>query len=486
MKRQQLQRLLLGFISAGAMCALSACAIIRQPAQSTPRMVDPGTAQLAKDIQMPQDAWPETRWWTRYQDAQLDRLIDFALARAPAIHVARARVEQAQAQLAVIRSGTRLQAVALGMVNRDHVSANGFLGAFAHDEPALGLTGPWYTEGIVGVGAHYDFDVWGERRSAVQAAVGMRNAQQAERAAVELLVTTNVARLYFQTQTLLHQEKLLQEAYAIMQTALAAHEARAARGLEPSPRVAEQHALLLQLEQQINLIQAEIRGQREVLRALIGAGPDELSDLSIAPIPTSQLGMPATLSYDLLARRPDLQLMRWYVQASVSQVSAAKAAFYPSLDIKAFLGFDSLHLSDLLQHGSRQVNMVPGLTLPIFDGGRLNANLQRAHAVNSEAIEQYNQAVLDAVREVAVAGVQLQALAQREPMQVAKLHEVEVVAASAEAHYARGLMSEADAATVRLPVIAQEAELLRIQGNQTAQQIRLIQALGGGFGPDSH
>ena len=481
MKHSPLQPLLLAFVTAASLCALSACAIVRQPAPPAPKMVDPNRVQLAKDIKMAQGAWPQARWWVRYQDPQLDRLIDFALARAPAIHVARARVEQAQAQLAAVKSGTRLQAIALGLVNRDHVSSNGFLGAFAHDEPALGLTGPWYSEGIVGAGARYDFDIWGERRSAVQAAVGMRNAQQAERAEVELVMTTNTAQLYFQIQTLLHQEMLLEEAQAIMETTVASHDARASRGLEAGPRVAEQRALLMQLEQQINLTHAQVRAQREILRALIGAGADELSELAIAPIPTSQLGMPATLSYDLLARRPDLQLMHWYVQSSISQVSAAKAAFYPSLDIKAFLGLDSLHLSDLLQHGSRQMNLVPGLTLPIFDGGRLNANLQRARAVNSDSIEEYNQAVLDAVREVAMAGVQLQALAQQEPMQVAKLHEVEVVADSAAAHYKRGLLSRADAATVRLPVITQEAELLTIHGNQIAQQIRLIQALGGGF-----
>ena len=386
MKRSGWPRRIGGVLVAAAVYALSACALIRQPVAPTPPMIDPSRVQLAKDIQLAEDAWPQARWWTRYQDPQLDRLIDFARARAPAIHVARARVEQAQAQLDAIKSGTRLQAIALGLVNRDHVSANGFLGAFAHDEPALGLTGPWYSEGIVGVGARYDFDIWGERRAAVEAAVGMRNAQQAERAAVELIVTTNTAQLYFQIQTLLHQETLLQEAHAILETAVASHEARAARGLEASPRVAEQRALLLQLEQQINLTHAQIRAQREVLRALIGAGPDELPDLTIAPLPSSQLGTPASLSYELLARRPDLQLMRWYVQSSASGISAAKAAFYPSLDIKAFLGLDSLHMSDLLQHGSRQVNVVPGLTLPIFDGGRLNANLQHAHALNSEAI----------------------------------------------------------------------------------------------------
>ncbi|MDX6778636.1 multidrug resistance transporter, partial [Klebsiella aerogenes] len=82
-------------------------------------------------------------------------------------------------------------------------------------------------------------------------------------------------------------------------------------------------------------------------------------------------GIPATLSYDLLARRPDLQAMRWYVQASLSQVEAARALFYPSFDIKVFFGLDAIHIDQLFKSTSRQINFIPGLRLPLFDGGRL-------------------------------------------------------------------------------------------------------------------
>ena len=73
-------------------------------------------------------------------------------------------------------------------------------------------------------------------------------------------------------------------------------------------------------------------------------------------------------------------------------MEAAKAAFYPSFDIKAFFGFDALHLGDLLDKSSHQFNLIPGVTLPLFDGGRLNANLRTARTASNTLVEQYNQA----------------------------------------------------------------------------------------------
>ncbi len=93
-------------------------------------------------------------------------------------------------------------------------------------------------------------------------------------------------------------------------------------------------------------------------------------------LPALQETLPPSLSFELLARRPDLQALRGYVTASLSQVDAAKAAFYPHFDIKAFWGYNALSVGDLFKSSFQQINLLPGLYLPIFDGGRLNANLQ--------------------------------------------------------------------------------------------------------------
>ena len=481
-----MKRARLGSVTSNLLClvlgsALCGCALVRGRAEPAPPMRTAASVHIAEDIHLAAEDWPDVRWWTRYHDPQLNHLIEFALSRAPTIEAARRQVDDAQSQLDAVKSATRLQAAALGLLDETHVSANGFLGPYALEMPQFGLTGPWYTQGIVGVGARYSLDLWGRQRSEVSAAIGARNAQRAERAAVELLVATSVAQLYFEIQTMLHQEQLLDQARDIAQTAVASHEAHVARGLETSTPLAASRAVLLQIEQQITLTHAQVREWREALRALIGADAGDLRTIVIAPLPASHLDIPSKLPSELLARRPDLQVLRWYVQSSVNAIDAAKAAFYPSFDIKAFFGLDALHLSELARASSGQLNVIPGLTLPIFDGGRLNANLRHARAANATLIEQYNQAVLDAVRDVAVAGVQLQALGDRRSLMTERLHQIELLAASAEAHYHRGLASRADAMTARLPVISQEAELLAVQGRQIDEQIRLIQALGGGY-----
>jgi len=169
------------------------------------------------------------------------------------------------------------------------------------------------------------------------------------------------------------------------------------------------------------------------------------------------------------------------VQSSFDRIDAAKAAFYPSFDIRAFFGFDALHLADLLTHASQQINFIPGLTLPIFDGGRLNANLGGARTASNTLIEQYNQAVLDAVRDVAMTGSRLEDLDAEARLQKQKVEAITFAKDSAEARYQRGLANRLVAIEARQPVIAEQVALLNIDGQRLSQEIALAKALGGGY-----
>ena len=105
----------------------------------------------------------------------------------------------------------------------------------------------------------------------------------------------------------------------------------------------------------------------------------------------------------------------------MSQVDAAKAAFYPHFDIKAFWGYNALSVGDLFKSSFQQINILPGLYLPLFDGGRLNANLKSTRTASNILIKQYNQAVLDAVRDVAISSSQLNDLNQQAALQQQKV-----------------------------------------------------------------
>jgi multidrug efflux system outer membrane protein len=395
--------------------------------------------------------------------------------------IARTRVAQARSDVELVTAGSNLQVTALALLDREHVSSNGFLGPFGTNDPALGLTGPWYTEGIVGLGASLNIDIWGKQRAQIAASVGVSNARRAETSAVELEISTDVAQLYYSIQTTYQLIDLLNESHEIAAFTVQAHEARAARGLEARTQLEEARAQQLEVDRQIVSAHEQIRQFRESLRALIGAAPEGLPAIEPVALPRSQAALPATLSYELLARRPDLQAIRWYVEASFDRIDAAKAAFYPSFDIKAFFGLNALHLADLFTHASQQINLVPGLYLPIFDGGRLNANLGGAREGSNLLIEQYNQAVLDAVRDVAQAGSRLQALSAETELQQQRIESVAVSRDSAEAYYQRGLTSQLTALEARQPVIVEQVAMLALDGQMLRQEIALTKALGGGY-----
>jgi outer membrane protein TolC len=205
----------------------------------------------------------------------------------------------------LVRTGSSLQVAALASLDREHVSANGFLGPFAKNEPDLGLTGPWYTEGIVGLGASLNVDTWGKQRAQIAASLGVSNARLAETSAVELEFSTDVAQIYYGIQTTYQLIDLLNESHEVATFAVQVHEARAARGVEARTPLEEARAQQLAIERQIVSAQEQVKQFRESMRALVGAGPNGLPAIEPVALPRSHAALPATLSYEPLARRPD-------------------------------------------------------------------------------------------------------------------------------------------------------------------------------------
>lgn len=470
----------LGLILAACMLGLSGCAAM-YPDKGAPAEIASPQVRLADDIHATQESWPAQRWWQRYQDPQLDALIDRALQESPAIAIAQARVKAGHAQASAVDASTGLLVGLTASLDRESLSENGFLGPFAVTNPLMGTTGPWYTEGTMGIGVDYSVDLWGRDRARINAAIGSSRAHEAEAAQVRLLLAAQISHAYYDMQTAFALQDLLLQAQAIEVEARRGHLARYERGLEPETlsRLAQAHQLAI--DQRINACQVRIRLLREVLRTLLGAGPDNMPDIKPVPLPAASYELPASLGYQLLARRPDLQAMHWYVAASLEQIEAAKAAFYPSLDIKGFLGLDALHLEDLLKRSSRQINLIPGLSLPLFDSGRLSANLASARAQRDVMISQYNQAVLNAVREVANAAIELHGLSGQAAMQQEQVKSLEFASDSAEAHRARGLLDRVASEEARLPLLQEQGRLLELQNRQLHAQLALTTALGGGY-----
>jgi multidrug efflux system outer membrane protein len=259
---------------------------------------------------------------------------------------------------------------------------------------------------------------------------------------------------------------------------------RIARGLATADEQRAAESELSMIRKQQAQLRSDIAHEREALRALAGADNTALADLKPVPLLTEQsrnAALPARLGMELLARRPDLQAARWKLEASLSKIDAAKAAFYPDVNLTGSIGLDTVKVENLLQAASRTVYFGPTLTLPLFDSKRLDAQLDSARTGRNERIAEYNQAIVEAVREVAQDGLQLQGIAQQIEQQTAATGMARAQLASAQARMDRGLADNHSVLTARMALQQQRDADLYLQQIQLLAEVALTNALGGGY-----
>jgi multidrug efflux system outer membrane protein len=467
-----------GFALTVLMATLSAvllCSCVSIPPEPHAVAVpDAKRSELPADIRLASaSAWPSDRWWTRYGDAQLDALVDRALQASPSLEAAAARVNAAQSALTVSRAATGLEAGVAADANRQRYSANGLFPA-----PIGGGT---FNDFNVRLQARYDFDLWGRNRAQVAAAAGEEFALKAEAAQVRQALAGSVARSYFELQGQWALAANLREQAAAQQDLIDDKARRVAHGLASSDEPRAEAARLADLRARIAEAEAAAVGQREALRALLGHGEDTLTTLKPRPLPPSQAALPPHLGYELLARRPDLQAARWRVEASMSRVEAAQAAFYPDLNLAASIGLDALSLPHLLKTASRTFLAGPSLALPLFSTDTLKGQLGQARSARDELIADYDQRVLDAVRDVAQAAAALQGLSA----QAAQQHEAALLLdaqqRSALARQRQGLADHASTVQAGLALLRERQAELQLSRQRLQTEVALAQALGGGF-----
>jgi multidrug efflux system outer membrane protein len=298
---------------------------------------------------------------------------------------------------------------------------------------------------------------------------------------VALELSTDIAQIYYVVQTARSETDLLKQQRDAISIEVDAQRSGFARGLEPDTTAKQAEAKLHTVDQQIAQTSEQVTNGQQSLRALIGADSGELGNMAPRPLPIVATGVPDSLGFQLLVRRPDLQALHWYVVSLLKRVDAAKAAFYPSFDIKAFFGVNALDLSQLFLHASQQINIAPGLYLPVFDSGRLKASLGGERGSSNATIVQYNQAVLNAVRGVAQNGSGLKDLSERAAMQQKKLEDVWFVFDSASARYERRLVDRLQVEEARESAIQEQRALLELTGQSVRASIALPKTLGGGY-----
>ena len=428
------------------------------------------------EIYFVQDGWPSQNWWEMYGSQELNDLIALALKQNPTIQAVQAKLDYAK-QNAIIVGSKLYPLITFDTVDQlAYLSKNGLYRAL---NPKLPLANQQID---LGLSFFYEFDFWGQYRNLYNAALGFEKAALAETAQAELITEASLSISYFALLTNLVRKSLYEKLYEVrkkyydLQVVL---ERNALLSALP-PLLSEED--VFQAEQWVLGIEEEIAANQHIVNILAGRGPDEpIAVAKSLPTLPKQLAIPQEISMDLLSRRPDLMAQIWRTDALAKEVGSAKAGFWPNINLSMFAGWESGSWSKLFQWASKMLNAIPGLSLPVYTAGEIQANIDAKRALFNEAIFQYNELVLKSFQEVA------DLLALGRSIYGQKEQQDKIVVNAGE-RYRLTLLLQEKGIDSAFPVYSTLEELLKKQlddvqllYSQYLVSVKLIQALGGGY-----
>lgn len=423
----------------------------------------------------PPVTWPKQDWWQSYGDAQLDTLIGEALRDSPNLVIAQARFRQAGAMAQFMGASLVPDVSVSGAFNETKQSYNYLM-------PRQAVPQGWKDYGLATLNIGWELDFWGKNHAAFAAALSEQRAAQAEVAQTRLILSTAVASAYAELAHLFAVRDTAEAALVLRTKTVELFRERHASGLENLASVRQVEARQAAAEGELRGVDERIALVRNALAALVGAGPDR--GLEIARPTTffsNKDGLPSNLALDLVGRRPDIVAARLRTEAAAKRIDQQKAGFYPSINLLAFVGVQSLGIDKLGKSGSDIGSFGPAISLPIFNTERLQGQLRGAHAEYDAAVAVYNATLTNALHEVA------DATTSRKALEGEFASARTAVAAAAEAHAIVNMRYKGELATY-LDVLSAEDQLVMarrgladIKARALSLDIAMVRALGGGF-----
>ena len=422
--------------------------------------------------------WPQGDWWKSLNDPQLDRLIDEALAGSPTLRVAEARTRQALAAAGVARSQLFPQINADAELTREHPSRNG--------ATPLPPGKSWATLHQLEATLSWEIDFWGKNREAYESALGTARVADIDAHAARLALSVNIAHAYVQMQRAYLQLDIAEATLKQRDQIYALTRDRNAAGVDSLLEVKQAESALPATREQIAQWQEAIELSRHQLAALLGQGPDR--GLAIARPSASagaSIALPSAVPAELVGRRPDLTAQRLRIEALSHDIASARAEFYPNVNLAAFVGVQSLGAAGFLTGASRMAGFGPAVTLPIFDAGRLRGNLAAKNAGYDAAVEQYNQMLADALRDVVDQIASFRSVEEQRAQQALAVATARQAYDLALLRYREGLGNYLQVLTTEAQWLSQQSLDAELQARRLALSIDLVRALGGGFDPSA-
>ncbi len=407
-------------------------------------------------------------WWTAFRDPELDRLVPLALAENRDLEKAAARLDAAQARARRAGAEAALQVAGEAGASRARTSENT---AFAF--------GPAYQTRL---GASFRFayeaDLWGRIRATREAAARDVVFTADERAAAAITVAAEVAKNHLSRLSVRREIAVFERQIAAFADTERLLVIRAEAGFATDLDV--QRVRIEKAAREVELAALREREQAfaNALALLCGQAAGNGAATNAAPPAAVMPEIPATLSLALLEGRPDVAARRARWEAAFQRVQASRAEFYPALRLTGTVGTESQYAEDLLDWQSRLWSLVAGLTGPLLDGGRLQADLDIARAALREAAADYEGAVLTAYREVAdalntLAGIE----GQRRSAELVRDAADRALSLSRE-RYRHGFVTYLEVVESDRALLAAERTLVQLQAARQTATVDLIRALG--------
>ena len=428
-------------------------------------------------VELTNAPWPRDDWWTAMGDPQLDALIDEALADSPTLAAADARVRlalaQADAQDAARKPEVGAKASYSGIRIPATVAPDPFGGHY------LGVD-------ILSLNVGYSPDLWGGKRAAWEATVDQAHAAQVDAQAARLMLSANIAQTYAELAHAADLQDLAQGELDRSRNTQKLTAQRVKAGIDNDIQLRQTDAAVAVAQRGVESAQEQAALFRAALAALVGQGPDRGMQVARPqPLSAAALALPADLPSNLLARRPDIVAARWRVEAAARGIKAAKAQFYPSVNLSAAVGLASAGLSTLFELPSRYMQVGPAISLPIFDGGRLRSGLAQRDATYDAAVAQYDQTLVDALHQVAEQVITLRAIDAQLATQQQALDAAQSAYELGQKRYRSGVSAYLDVLSVQQPLLRAQQGMADLHAQRIVASVRLAQALGGGFQADA-
>ncbi|MBM3207026.1 MAG: efflux transporter outer membrane subunit [Chlamydiae bacterium] len=433
-----------------------------------------------------QGEWPSREWWEIFKDPQLSILIQNALEENPTIQIAQARLVTAQQNARMVKASLFPKLDANYLERWQYFSKNGFVRDFFQLPPGAPPIASKMNYLSLDLKFYYEFDFWGKNRKQFSAALGQAKAELAERIQSELTISSLVAFSYFEYQKHKQEEILQHKICNYMKDLSTLYKNRSTYGVSNNISVLD--AQRDYLEAQKKLLEAQKNAQIDlyVLRSLLGKGPDVELNLTVIDLNfDSQVPLPANLGADLLARRADLVALIWRAESASKEVGVAKTDFYPNINLMALGGLESLQFPTLFSWSSREGALQPAIHLPIFSAGKISANVSSKIGKYNEAIQRYNEGLLNAVKEIASELTTLTTLSEQLQLQeniVEMRTEKENLFNS---RYAKGLDNQTTLLNAQQENVQAQLYKIELQNYKMLSIVRLIKALGGGYESDT-